>query len=95
MAEIGDFDRAFFVDEFLLVSDTTDNKIGYMSHPDAVAEQIVEVATMFSDNPAGIYTKIQNAYNWVTGLTWDGHQIGDKWIDIFNEIYFYNKFEHE
>ncbi len=88
LAEIGaDGERAFMIWEQLPVCDVSDNMPRYMSHFEEVSENILNIAkksVSIGSKINDIQPTIENAYNWITELTWE--KVCVDWIEIFNYI---------
>jgi len=77
--------NAILLTELLPVCDISDNVRRYMCHFEEVGEMIQYAA----EHPEDTAGRVDNAYKWVTGLTWD--VVCKEWINIFEAVYFEGK----
>ncbi len=87
MEEIGmDGHNAFMLYEFLPVCDTTDNNKRFMCHFDEVSDRILDVAAdkYLYGGEREINPKVENAYQWITGMEWE--TVCQEWIAIFENL---------
>lgn len=90
MAEIGKDGRTYLLEEFLPVSDITDNQWRQMCHFEEVSEKIIESATALYNKESDLFAvrnlQIENAFEWIRQLTWD-KICRENWCYYFRTLY--------